>query len=120
MESLECPIRDLRISTARCKSCKELAALLKEAQPHLVLTVPTLPDGTWLEVVKMVSKVSPPANVLVIGSEVDHRLQTIVRDCGGFAYLAPPYEWFPFQVNVRLALRDVKERREELSQDAVA
>jgi DNA-binding NtrC family response regulator len=120
MKSLEPPIKDLRISTASCKTCGDLATLLDELQPHLVLTETLVADGNWLDVVKLVNKMWPCANVLVIGSEPDSRLERVVRDCGGYAYLSPPYEWFPFQVSVRLALRDVKERREELARGGAA
>src|SRR5438477_4963888 len=75
MESLEAPIKELHIPVASCQTCAELASLLKKVQPHLVLTEPKLTDGSWLEVVKMVRKMSPPANVLVIGSEADSLLE---------------------------------------------
>ena len=78
----------------RCaSSCDETAALLRDdPDTALVLTDLCLPDGSWFDVLNLVSETHPGANVVVCARVADELFWTKVLEAGGYDVLVEPYE----------------------------
>ncbi|MBI3695092.1 MAG: response regulator [Acidobacteria bacterium] len=74
-------------------SCEQTAQLLRE-NPNisLVLTDLCLPDGSWFDILNLVSELHPGAAVVACARTADERLWTHVIEAGGFDILVEPYE----------------------------
>jgi len=89
-----------------------LPLLLGSNPPHLVFTAPTLPDGTWVDVVNLVAMAPKPVNIIVVARLVDVRLylETITR--GAFDFIVPPLTAYELTHVVRCAVENTLSRRD--------
>src|SRR5690242_12838052 len=73
----------VRVSDAR--SCEEAARYLqRQSPPHLVFTDTTMPDGSWLDVLRTAEQASRPVNVIVASRAPDVRLYMEAMERGAF------------------------------------
>ena len=72
----------------------------------------------WLRIAKLVMDAGFPAALFVVGDEPNTRLDDLVRECGGYGYVAPPLERAEFQATVRTAVEDVHGRKSSMSETA--
>ncbi len=73
------------------RNCGEALAQLKGADPpHLVFTEALLPDGTWMDVVKLALEALKPVKVIVVSRLIDMRLYVETMAGGAFDFIVPP------------------------------
>lgn len=76
----------VRISDA--PSCQHAARYLaKPNPPHLVFTEATLPDGTWIDILKLAAAASRPVNVIVTSRTADIGLYIEAMEQGAFDFV---------------------------------
>ena len=77
--------------TRHSRNCSEAGAALCEPEPPgLVLTGTSLPDGTWIDVLKAASAAPVCVPVIVISSLLDIRLYLDVLESGAHDFIVPP------------------------------
>lgn len=94
-------------------SCQEsLPMLTGPDPPHLILTQPKLPDGSWADVVSLAMNARKPVNVIIVGrlANVGLYLQTVTG--GAFDFIVPPLTGFELTHIMRCAIENVLSRRE--------
>ena len=70
---------------------REALPLLKEAEPpHLVFTEALLPDGNWVDVVKLALEALKPVKVIVVSRLIDIKLYVEAMGGGAFDFIVPP------------------------------
>jgi len=83
---------DQSISSHRVHSCNEAAQELERWKVlRLVFTDTQLPDGTWRDVLTLVSKAAAPAAVIVVSRFVDVPLYLDAIESGAADFLVPPF-----------------------------
>ena len=83
-------LNDLSVETCSVRTCEEARRLVPQAQPHLIFTDISLPDGSWRDVVGMAEEANSPVDVIVVGAHQDIRLYVSVLEGGGFDFVLPP------------------------------
>ncbi len=74
-------------------SCERAAQLLRDNPDiNLVLTDLCLPDGSWFDILNLVTELHPGAAVVACARVADDKLWTHVLEAGGFDVLVEPYE----------------------------
>jgi DNA-binding NtrC family response regulator len=69
----------------------EALPLLRGADPpHLVFTEALLPDGTWMDVVKLALEALKPVKVIVVSRLIDVRLYVQTMAGGAYDFIVPP------------------------------
>jgi two-component system NtrC family response regulator len=58
---------------------------------HVILTEANLPDGTWLDVLELVQRVSPGSEVIVTDAGADARFWAEVLNMGAYDFIAQPF-----------------------------
>lgn len=82
----------LGITTHRARTCKEASFLLKDSNyAELVFTDTSLPDGTWLDVLKLAERSTDYLPVIVMSREANVDLYLNVLDEGAFGFITPPF-----------------------------
>ena len=112
LESLKTDLNNLSVKTWSAKSVDEAAKLLDQTHPELVFTDTQLADGTWSDVVSLAERVGAPANVIVVGSQVDIRVYISAMESGAFDFIVPPLEPGSLAHVVGVAIDNVRRRRE--------
>lgn len=112
LESLKGALKDLSVETCSVRSCEEAQRLVPQAQPHLIFTDTSLPDGSWADVVEMAEKASSPVNVIVVGANQDTGLYLSALEGGAFDFVLPPFERQALDFVVESARYDVRRRRQ--------
>ena len=112
LESLKTDLKNLAVKTWSARSLDEAAKLLDQTHPELVFTDTQLADGTWSEVVSLAERVGAPANVIVVGSQVDIRVYVSAMESGAFDFIVPPLEPGSLAHVVGVAIDNVRRRRE--------
>ena len=89
---VEQTLLDWGMSTKRVRNCAEaIAALGNLAPPSLVLTDASLPDGTWLDVLRIAGSLpTGGVPVIVVSPFVDIHLYLEVLENGGHDFVVPP------------------------------
>ena len=105
-------LNDLSVETCSVRTCEEARRLVPQAQPHLIFTDISLPDGSWRDVVKVAEKASSPVDVIVVGAHQDIRIYVSVLEGGGFDFVLPPFERQALRFVVESAQHDVRRRRQ--------
>ncbi|MGH9448557.1 MAG: response regulator [Terriglobia bacterium] len=113
-QALESILEKQGIVIREAPGCAEALALIGQLDsPHLVFTDTRLPDGTWADVLNLVSGVQPrnSVKVIVVSRVVDHRLYLDAIESGAFDFIAPPFEPDDVAFIVRSAILSAWERR---------
>jgi DNA-binding NtrC family response regulator len=107
--ALECQF----IETQSAKTCGEAhQALCGCRPPHVVLTDPQLPDGSWEDVVHFATEAPSPVNVIVVSDVVDIALYLESIQRGAFDFVVPPLPLTDLTYVVRSAVENTLRRRE--------
>ena len=73
------------------RNCQEASTLLLGANPpHLVFTEALLPDGNWVDVVKLALGALKPVKVIVVSRLADIKLYVDTMVGGAFDFIVPP------------------------------
>jgi len=81
-------ILDPLVKVSDARTCEEAARYLEKPNPpHLVFTDTAMPDGSWLDVLKLAAKAPRPVNVIVASRAPDVRLYMEAMDAGAFDYV---------------------------------
>ena len=73
------------------KTCGEALPVLREADPpHLVFTEALLPDGNWVDVIKLALEALKPVKVIVVSRLADIKLYVDTMVGGAFDFIVPP------------------------------
>lgn len=113
LDPLKLALEGQSLKVCWLRNCVEALPLLMSANPpHLVFTEPTLPDGTWADVVKLTVKAQRPVSVIVVARlvNVGLYLETIVG--GAFDFIVPPLTRYELTHVVCCAADNVLSRRE--------
>lgn len=90
--SLKAALDGLGITTHRARTCKEASFLLKNSSyAELVFTDTALPDGTWLDILKLAERSSDYLPVIVMSREANVDLYLNALDEGAFGFITPPF-----------------------------
>src|SRR5713226_6441033 len=72
LRALKFALENQFVSTCRARTCVDARRKLEEPNPpHLVFTDRTLPDGTWLDVLRWTREAPAAVNVIVVAAHVD-------------------------------------------------
>ena len=81
-------ILDPLVKVADARTCEEAARYLERPNPpHVVFTDTAMPDGSWLDVLKLAARAPRPVNVIVASRAPDVRLYMEAMDAGAFDYV---------------------------------
>lgn len=119
LEGLRAMLRGQSVGAWSAQSCEEVAQLLEQTRPDLIFTDVRLCDGTWVDVVSLAEKASAPTNVIVVGACKDARLYISAMDHGAFDFILPPFEVEPMAHVLKVAVDNVRHRRQDLAVQAV-
>ncbi len=120
LDSLKVILKGESVETWSAETCEDVAKLLDQTQPELVITQTMLPDGSWVDIVSMAEKAASPTNVIVVGSHPDIGLYISAIEGGAFDFILPPFETEALRHVLRAAVDNVRYRREAQSSLAVA
>ncbi|MEK7408432.1 MAG: hypothetical protein AAB225_25445 [Acidobacteriota bacterium] len=73
-------------------NCQEALGFLDRHHLPVVLAEPELPDGSWRELLKRMTGLSAPPNLIVSSRLADARLWAEVLNLGGFDVLMTPFD----------------------------
>ena len=107
LESLRQTLNDLRVNTKRVRTCDEAGRLISQSQTLIVFTDTLLPDGTWIDVIKLAEKASVAPNVVVVSSDFDLDLYHLAVHNGAFDFLFPPFVRPALEFVMQSAARDM-------------
>ena len=114
-ETLERALEKQSVRALRAGTCREARKFLSQAQPpHLLFTHPTLPDGTWADVVKLASEAPKAVDVIVVSRVDDVNLYLETMQRGAFDFISSPLPGSDFARVVRCASSDVESRRKSV------
>ena len=112
LESLNVALRDLSVETCSVRTCEEARRLVPQAQPQLIFTDISLPDGSWADVVSVAQRAASPVDVIVVGANKDMQLYVSALEGGAFDFVLPPFERQALDFVVESARHDVRRRRD--------
>lgn len=81
----------LSVSIDYVADLKHARSKMMGAAYPVILTEANLPDGTWLDVLDLVHRVAPNAEVIVTDSEADARFWAEVLNRGAYDLIAQPF-----------------------------
>lgn len=91
-QALKLILQEQGIEIRLARSCAEASAsLVQQGLPQLVFTDTALCDGTWADVLNLVSEPNP-AEVIVVSRALDNHLYLDVIESGAFDFIMPPFE----------------------------
>jgi hypothetical protein len=112
LDPLKLALESQSLKICWLRTCAEASPLLEEADPpHLVFAQPTLPDGTWTDVVNLAVKAPRPVNVIVVARSADIGLYLETISGGACDFIVPPLTDDELGHVVRCALANVLGRR---------
>jgi len=81
-------ILDPLVKVSDARTCEEAARYVEKPNPpHLVFTDTAMPDGSWLDVLRLAAKAPRPVKVIVASRAPDVRLYMEAMDAGAFDYV---------------------------------
>jgi DNA-binding NtrC family response regulator len=110
VESLKPVLRDLSVETCGVRTCEEAGRMVGQTQFQIVFTDTSLPDGSWMDVVKMGKAARCPVDVIVVGAREDTNLYLSALEEGAFDFVLPPFEHEALEFIVESAQRDLHRR----------
>lgn len=93
---LRASLAPARCSVVAVSSCGEAAEAVERDRPDLVVCDHMLPDGSWKDILWLLSEHRDPPPVIVISRLADEYLWAEVLNHGGFDVLSKPLE--PFEI----------------------
>ena len=84
-------LKNLTAEVVVCHNLKTLRRCLLRDKVDLVITDPTLPDGNWADVLRLIVRASLASDLLVNGRTADEGLRSEVMWRGGCGIVEPPY-----------------------------
>jgi DNA-binding NtrC family response regulator len=96
----------LGIESQAAPGCRQALELLDQGAAAMVFTDPSLPDGTWEDVVMAASRRSHPVPVVVVSNTVDYRLYIETLGGGAADFIMPPF----MALDVAFVVRQVREK----------
>jgi len=115
LESIKSKLKENSVETFSARNCEQARRLLEVTQPDLIFTKTALPDGTWLDVLRMAERAPAPVNVIVVGSSENTDLYLSALVNGAFDFITPPFESERLGLILRTATEDIRHRREALA-----
>jgi DNA-binding response OmpR family regulator len=79
-----------RLSAAR--SCSEAARVAAQMSPAVVTCEREMPDGSWTELMRLLSALENPPPLVVLSRHADEQLWAEVLNLGGYDVLAKPLD----------------------------
>jgi DNA-binding NtrC family response regulator len=119
-QSLKPVLRRLDVDTYSVSSCEEAAQLLEQTHPHLIFTDTKLPDGTWIDVIKLVEDAAFPVCAILVGPWKDAEIFQAALNYGAFDFISPPFDAEEVSQLLAQALTLVCVRRERYLRAVVA
>jgi len=113
-------LKNQSMGTWCTQSCEELARLLEQTRPDLIFTDARLCDGTWIDVVSLAERAAVPLNVIVVGACKNTKQYVEAMEQGAFDFILRPFEAEPMAHVVKVAVNNVRHRRQDLAVHAVA
>jgi DNA-binding NtrC family response regulator len=114
---LELALQELSVKTSLASSCREANRVLAAPNPpELIFTATELPDGNWVDVLRLAERACAPVNVIVVSRLADVRFYIEVIEAGAFDYIVPPFESTGLAHVVCCATGSVLRRRNALAQ----
>lgn len=113
-QTLESIVERQGVVIREARGCAEALALISQLDsPHLVFTDTQLCDGTWADVLNLISgtHTRDSVKVVVVSRVVDERLYLDVVESGAFDFIAPPFEPEDVAFIVRSAILSAWEKR---------
>jgi DNA-binding NtrC family response regulator len=108
-------ILDQLVKLRDTRSCAEAGRHLRSPNPpHLVFTDTKLPDGTWVEVLRLAAGALKPVNVIVIARTAEVGLYIEAMETGAFDYLTASSLVAEVAHVLRNAAENVLSRRQAL------
>jgi DNA-binding response OmpR family regulator len=89
--------------TRRARSCREVFIQVCASPPRVVVSERDLPDGSWKDVIEMVSSLPCPPPVIVTSRLADDYLWAEVLNLGGYDVLAKPLDAGELSRTLKLA-----------------
>ncbi len=106
-------LQEQGIETRLARSCAEASAsFLQQGLPQLVFTDAGLCDGTWADVLSLVSA-PDSAELIVVSRVLDHHLYLDVIESGAFDFMVPPFEPEDVAFIVRSAIWNYRYKRSQ-------
>lgn len=104
-EKLELALHSQGIEARRARDSAEMLLLLEQPDsPQVIFTDTTLPDGTWVDVLRLAAGHSVP--VIVVSRLVDLELYAASLERGAFDFIVPPFVGADLAHLVRCCARD--------------
>lgn len=98
---------DLGMNTRRAHTfCDAKTILQMPLRPSLVVTDTSLPDGTWLDVLRAARMGPIQVPVIVVSRLVDMQLYLDVLDSGAHDFVVPPFTIAELTFIIRTAIRE--------------
>ncbi len=82
---------DLPLALHHVKSLREARRKLVQNEYAVLLTEGALPDGTWLDALRLAQEDSPEVRVIVTDPQADARLWAEALNLGAYDLLAQPF-----------------------------
>jgi DNA-binding NarL/FixJ family response regulator len=99
-------------SVLEARSCAEASLFLAQPEPpHLVLTSPKLPDGTWSDVLSLARAASESVNVVVASPLADIRLYMETVEAGVYDFITASFSAPDISYIVKNAAESAVSRR---------
>jgi putative two-component system response regulator len=113
LPALNQELRAQGVRTRQARTCQEASQLLGGPEPpEVIFTETELPDGNWLDVVRLAENAANPINVIVVSRLVDIRLYVEALQNGAFDFIVPPFEPSELSHVLRCAIGNVTTRRD--------
>lgn len=117
-QALRLILQEQGIEIRMARSCAEASAsFVQQGLPQLVFTDTGLCDGTWADVLNLVSEPNP-AEVIVVSRVLDNHLYLDVIESGAFDFIVPPFEPEDVAFVVRSAIWNYRKKRNQPPQNA--
>jgi DNA-binding NtrC family response regulator len=89
-EKLELALNSQGIKTYQARNSAEMLVLLEQSDsPQMIFTDTTLPDGTWMDVLRLAAQHLVP--VIVVSRLVDLALYVDCLERGALDFIVPPF-----------------------------
>jgi DNA-binding NtrC family response regulator len=91
-QGLQRELQRQSVKTRQVRTCTEAKEFIEqERKPDIIFSDAAVPDGTWVDVLKMARNENTAAEVVVVSRLADTKLYMDVMQGGGFDFIAAPF-----------------------------